>query len=153
MQSGDADVSLRELGELALALAPAAERRTEMVLTGAAFVAAARTWPSGVYARLPDSCPYPIAFGAVAAAHGAGLEEALLGFLTAAVQGQVSVAIRLVPLGQSDGLAVVAALERRVASVAETAASAALRDIGGIAHAAEIAQMRHETLEPRVFRS
>jgi urease accessory protein len=77
----------------------------------------------------------------------------LLGFLTAAVQAQVSVAIRLVPLGQTDGLAVIAALEPAVAALARTAATAALDEIGGIAYAADIAQMRHETLEPRIFRS
>jgi urease accessory protein len=144
---------LQGLADLCLALTPAAERNKETLLTGDAFVAAARAWPSNIYARLPEPCPYPIAVGAIAAAHGVGIEETLLGFLTAAVQAQVSVAIRLVPLGQTDGLAVVAALEARVAALAGAAATAALDDIGGIAYAADIAQMRHEMLEPRIFRS
>jgi urease accessory protein len=77
----------------------------------------------------------------------------VLGYLTAAVHLQVSVAVRLVPLGQSAGLQVMAALEPDVAALAAFAASASLDDIGGIAYAGEIAQMRHETLEPRIFRS
>ncbi len=145
--------ALTALTELALALTPASERQKETLSTGDAFIAAARAWPSDVYARLPDPCPYPIAVGAIAAAHGVGLEHTLLGFLTAALQSQVSVAVRLVPLGQTDGLAVIAALEPAVAALAATAATAALDEIGGIAYAADIAQMRHETLQPRIFRS
>jgi urease accessory protein len=149
----DPSSTLAALTELALALIPASERHKETLSTGDAFIAAARAWPSDIYARLPDPCPYPIAVGAIAAAHDIGLDETLLGFLTAAVQAQVSVAIRLVPLGQTDGLAVIAALEPAVAALARTAATAALDEIGGIAYAADIAQMRHETLEPRIFRS
>src|SRR5690606_23348626 len=144
---------LAALAELCLALTPAAERHAETALTGAAFVTAARTSPSTSYAQLPVPCPYPVAVGAIAAAHGIGLDETLLGYLTAAVHAQVSVALRLVPLGQTDGLAVMAALEPRLAERAAHAASASLDEIGGIGYAADIAQMRHETLEPRIFRS
>ena len=46
-----------------------------------------------------------------------------------------------------------AGLEQAVATLAATAAKASLDDIGGIAYAADIAQMRHETIGTRVFRS
>jgi urease accessory protein len=144
---------LAELADLCLALTPARERHSEATLSGAAVIAAAGAWPSDVYARLPEPCPYPIAVGAIAAAHKIGLAETVLGYLTAAVHLQVSVAVRLVPLGQSAGLQVMAALEPDIAALAAFAASASLDDIGGIAYAGEIAQMRHETLEPRIFRS
>jgi urease accessory protein len=145
--------TLRELADLCLALTPAAERHKEMLLTGEAFAMAARAWPSDIYTHLPDPCPYPIAVGAIAAAHGIGVGETLIALLTAAVQSQASVAVRLVPLGQTDALHVMAALEPRIAALAQAAATASLDDIGGIAYAADIAQMRHETLEPRIFRS
>ena len=90
---------------------------------------------------------------ASAAAHGVPLHETLLAFLTAAVHGQISVAVRLVPLGQTDGLKVMAALEPAIAAMAEIASTSSLADIGGIAYATDIAQMQHETLEPRIFRS
>jgi urease accessory protein len=144
---------LASLAELAIALTGARERRDEMLLTGDAFVIAARAWPSDVYARLPAPCPYAVAVGAIAAAHGVALGDTLLGYLTAAVHSQVSVAVRLVPLGQTAGLQVMAALEPAIAALAEAATTAGLDSIGGIAYAAEIAQMRHETLEPRLFRS
>lgn len=149
-----ADASaLRDLADFCLALTPAAERRAETLATGDAFAIAAKTWPSEVFALLPDPCPYPVAVGAAAAAESIPLRDALLGYLTAAVHAQISVAVRLVPLGQTAGLRVMAALEPEIAALAAAAAAATLDDLGGIAYAADIAQMRHETLEPRVFRS
>jgi len=145
--------ALAELAELYLALVPSAERHAETIAMGDAFLIAARAWPSEVFARLPDPCPYPVAVGAVAATHDIPLPDTLIGLLTAVVHGQVSVAVRLVPLGQTAGLKVMAALEPEIAGLATTAEATTLEDIGGIAYAADIAQMRHETLQPRIFRS
>jgi urease accessory protein len=144
---------LSELADLAFALTAASERHMETALTGEAFAIAARAWPSDVFARLPQPCPYPVAVGAIGGAEGIGLSELLVGYLTTAVHAQVSVAVRLVPLGQTAGLQVIAGLENAVATLAEAAASASLDEIGGIAYAADIAQMRHETIGTRVFRS
>ncbi|WP_374627109.1 urease accessory protein UreF [Devosia sp.] len=145
--------ALSDLADLALALTAAHERRMETTITGDAFVRAAAFWPSESLARLPDPCPYPIAVGAIAAVHHIELADTLLAWLTATVHGQVSVAVRLVPLGQTDGLAVMVELEPAVAALAREAATSSLADIGGIAYAADIAQMRHETLATRIFRS
>ncbi len=144
---------LAEIAELAIALTAASERRLETTLTGETFGIAARAWPSDVFARLPQPCPYPVAVGAIAGAHGIGLNETLIGYLTASVHSQVSVAVRLVPLGQTAGLQVMAGLETAIAALASAAANLSLDDISGIAYAAEIAQMRHETLGTRIFRS
>lgn len=145
--------TLDELAQLYCALTPARERQAETQMTGEAFAIAARAWPSDVFARLPSPCPYPITVGAVAAAHGLPLPDTLLAFLTAAVHGQVSVAVRLVPLGQTAGLQVMATLEPDIAALARFAAGATITDLGAIGFAADIAQMQHETLEPRIFRS
>lgn len=154
VEEGDiTPATLADLADLALALTPAHERHAETNITGDSFAAAAKAWPSDIYSKLPQPCPYPIAIGAIARAHGVALEDTLLAFLTAAVHGQISVAVRLVPLGQTDGLRVMAALEPQVAALAGAAATAALADLGAIAYATDIAQMQHETLEPRIFRS
>ncbi len=144
---------LQELADLCLALTPARERHRETLAMGEAFVTAAQAWPSDTARSLPAPCPYPVAFGALAAAHGIAHSDTQLAFLTAYAQAQVSVAVRLVPIGQSDGLAVIAALEPLVAEEARNAQSATLADIGGISYGADIAQMRHETLTTRVFKS
>ena len=144
---------LRDLADLALALTPASERHFETTLTGDAFIRAASAWPNDVFARLPDPCPYPVAVGAIAAAHGIGRHETLLAYLTAAIHAQISVAVRLVPLGQIAGLRIMATLEPAIAELADLAHTAGLDAIGSIFYAAEIAQMRHESLGTRVFRS
>jgi len=144
---------LSELADLSLALNGSKERWLETTITGDSYARAMKFWPSHVLELLPQPCPYPVAVGALAAGHGIDLADTLLAWLTATVHGQISVAVRLVPLGQSDGLRVLSALEPRVATLATSAATATLVDLGAIAYAADIAQMRHETLEPRIFRS
>jgi len=145
--------ALSELADLSLALNGSKERWMESTITGDSYARAMKFWPSHVLELLPQPCPYPIAVGALAAGHDIGLADTLLAWLTATVHGQISVAVRLVPLGQSDGLSVLSALEPHVAALAASAANATLADLGAIAYAADIAQMRHETLEPRIFRS
>jgi len=144
---------LRELADLYLALTPARERHEETTITGASFIAAAKAWPTPALDRLPQPCPYPIALGVISAGHAISLEATLLGYLTAAVHGQISVAVRLVPIGQSDGLAIMAELEPVIAATATLCQHAARDDIGAVAYAADIAQMTHETLTTRIFRS
>ena len=145
--------ALAEIAELGLALIGTRERWLETTITADSFRRALTHWPNEALGALPEPCPYPVAVGAIAAAHGIGRRDTLLAFVTASVHSQISVAVRLVPLGQSDGLRVLAKLERDMARRAEAAAQSSLADLGGIAYAADIAQMRHETLEPRIFRS
>jgi Urease accessory protein UreF len=144
---------LQELADLCLALTPARERHAETVLTGNAFVLASAAWPVEAPPTLPKPCPYPVAIGALAGAHGIDRHDTLIAFLTTTVHSQVSVAVRLVPIGQSDGLAIMAALEPEILALADLCVNATLDDIGGVAYGADIAQMQHETLPTRIFRS
>ncbi|MCE0505787.1 urease accessory protein UreF [Roseivivax sp. GX 12232] len=137
------------LAELAAALSGAAHRRRETALTGAAFAATARrVWGLD----LPDMA-YPVAAGR--AVHllrldpGAALEACLM----AAVQTYAGAAMRLVPLGQGEGQAAIAGATPRIAATARAALSATLDEIGGFAPALDIAAMRHEALETKLFRS
>lgn len=152
-RGADHPTALRDLADLCLALTPSRERNDETTITGSAFATAAKAWPTPVLADLPDPCPYPIAVGAIASGHGIEREAALLAYLTAVVHSQVSVAVRLVPIGQSDGLAIMAALETPIAALAMLCQHATLDDIGAVAYAADIAQLAHETLTTRIFRS
>jgi urease accessory protein len=144
---------LQELADLCLALTPARERHAETTMTGNAFVAAGAAWQPDPPLDLPSPCPYPIAVGTLAAAHNIPVADTLLAFLTATVHSQVSVAVRLVPIGQTDGLAIMAALEPDIAQLADFCAHATLDEIGSVAYGADIAQMQHETLPTRIFRS
>lgn len=149
---GDAQ-RLRDVSELALALAGSAERHAETLLLGRGFAAAACAWPDEVFGRLPKDVPFPVAVGAVAAAHAVGAEEALAAFLHAAVSQSVSAAIRLGVCGQQDGLRVLAALEPAIETVAAQAHQTTLDDLGTSAVQAEICSLRHETQHSRLFRS
>jgi urease accessory protein len=145
--------ALANLADLGIALIPSAERLDESVQTGRAFRKSTAAWPAPSTPPVPDPCPYPVVIGALAGVHELPLDATLLAFLLSAVQAQISVAVRLVPIGQTAGLSILAALEPEIAREAALAASAELAAIGGMAYAADIAQMRHETLPVRIFRS
>ena len=65
----------------------------------------------------------------------------------------VSAGVRLIPLGQTSGQRIIAALEGVVAFTARTALSAGIERVGGIAMLSDIAAMKHETQYTRLFRS
>ena len=60
--------------------------------------------------------------------------------------------MRLIPLGQTEGQRVLAALEPTVAATAQRALGAARR-IGSGTFRADLAGLRHETQYTRLFRS
>ena len=106
---------LAEVAELAAAFAPSAERRLETLAQGAAFVTATQAvWPHPALERLAAVAPdiaYPVAVGACAAAHGLPLAPTAQAFVQAFAANLVSAGVRLIPLGQTDGLRVLARLE------------------------------------------
>jgi urease accessory protein len=155
--AGD-DAALRAVGELAAALVPSKERLLETTAQGRAFVEATQAaWPCPELARLQAAwdgpVALPVAVGVACAGHGIGCETALPAFLHALAANWISAGVRLVPLGQTDGLRVLAALETTVAATAARALTTALEDIGSAAFRADLATMRHETQYTRLFRS
>jgi urease accessory protein len=148
---------LAETTELAAALAPSAERRLETLAQGAAFLAATReVWPHPALDHLAADgaeVAYPVAVGGCAAAHGLPLAPTAQAFVQAFAASLVSAGVRLVPLGQTDGLRVVARLEPLIPRIVAGALAATLDDVGGAAIMADIASMRHETQYTRLFRS
>jgi len=144
--------ALAELAEFARAAQPARERLAETLGQGNAFVLAAAPWGADAIAGIAD-LPYPVAVGALAGAHGIAADAACAGFLQAACANMISAAVRLVPLGQSAGLRVLAALEPAVLAVAQATRDATLDDVGGACFRADLAVLRHETQYTRLFRS
>lgn len=144
---------LAEVADLAEALAGSAERHLETMNQGIAFLAASRAWPLPVHDELADGVAWPVAVGAVAGASGIALEAVLAAFLHAFIANQVQAALRLMPLGQSAGVSVLAEIEPEIAVVAARAARSTLDDLGSSALNAEIAAMNHETLNSRIFRT
>jgi len=145
---------LEELIALALALNPSEERLLETEAQGRAFVRAARAgWPEIADLDMLAAAPYPVAVGAVSRRCGVGLSSMLPAFLHGLFSNLVSAGVRLIPLGQSDGVRLLAGLEMPLSALAEEAASLTLDDLGGFAPLIDIASMKHETQYTRLFRS
>jgi urease accessory protein len=149
--AGDFD-TLTGLAALARAAQPARERLAETVGQGNAFALAARPWDATSLAGL-DDLPYPVAVGALAGAHGIDEDTACAGYLQAVAANFISAAVRLVPLGQSAGLGVLAALEPSILAVTAETRTATLDDLGTAAFRSDLAAMHHETQYTRLFRS
>jgi urease accessory protein len=159
---GDA-TALAEVAELGAALAGSNERRIETLDLGLAFAAASEPWrregETGAIDAPPrpvgeaGDVPYPVAVGALAARHAVPLEPALAAFAQSFAANLVGAAVRLVPLGQRDAVALLRDLEPLVTRMAKAAAASSLDDLGSAAILSEIATMRHETLSTRLFRT
>jgi urease accessory protein len=141
-------LALAEIVELAEALAPSLERRRESLGQGEAFLIAARAWGPQ---PLGGAVPYATAVGAVCGAAAIPVDVALAAWLHAFAANLVSVAVRAIPIGQTDGVAVIAELEPVILAAAARAATSTLGDHGSAAILSDIAAMRHETLGVRLF--
>lgn len=142
-------VAAAEVDAVARALAPSRERLMETTLQGAAFAGlTSDIWP----APLSDLC-YPVAIGAAARMLGLPLTETLAMYLHAFASNLTSAAIRLVPLGQTEGQTLLAACAPICERLAQSTQTQTLDDIGSCCFAADIASMQHETQYSRLFRS
>ncbi len=149
---------LYEINELAIALAASRERRLETLQQGSSFLFATRAaWPHPDLDRFVEAAggqaAYCVAFAVAAYAHDMPLRPALEGYLSAFASNLVSAAVRLNILGQTDGQKAVAELTSVARQAAQDTEHASLDDLGGSAFRADIAAMRHETQDSRLFRS
>lgn len=152
----------QELNDLALAMASSKERYLETTQLGRAFdnalgiIVPRKSLTSPTIAHRfagGDDIAYPIAAGFACHAADIGRTHALLAFLQGFASTLVSVAVRLVPLGQTQGLQTLRDLVPIVVATAERAAGSILADLGSITLGADIAAMKHEIQHSRIFRS
>jgi urease accessory protein len=143
---------LEALSAMARALAGSAERWEETRAQGAAFAATRRAMGAGGADR-----PYPIAVGEAARELTLAPETVVALYLQAFAGALVSASVRFVPLGQAEGQRVLAALAARIETQARSAVALAPEELegalGGAAFGADLAAMRHETQEVRLFRT
>ena len=117
---------IAELAALAAALRGTRETGLESVQQGSAFLAASRSaWPSVRLERLAalragKAIALPIAVG-VAAAEVVPPTLIVAGYLQSFAANLVSAAVRLIPLGQTDGQRAIAELAQTVAEAADAA--------------------------------
>jgi urease accessory protein len=152
------DGALHDVAELAAAFASSKERHLETTAQGRAFVEATQAaWPCSALDRLlavwDGPFAYPVAVGVAAAGHGIAVEHTVAAYLQAIAANLVSAGVRLIPLGQTAGQRLLAALEGMIAGTAARALNIALDEVGGAAFRADLAAMRHETQYTRLFRT
>lgn len=140
---------LEALSDLARALAPSAERLRETEEQGAAFAATT----AALTGRALPPRPLPVAIGQAAAALGRPVTEVLELTLHAFAANLVSAAVRFVPLGQTEGQAILSRLHPLIEEIAREAAEAPIEAIGSAAVRGDLAAMRHETQQVRIFKT
>lgn len=150
-----------EVASMADALKGTAELGLESRAQGQAFFdAVLAAWPNEKLAgfakalgRAEVSPSYATAVAASAAFAGIGLQAALGAYLHAFIANIASAVVRLVPLGQTDGQRIIAALEPVLERALTQALNRDPHDIGSAAFMVDWLSMQHETQYSRLFRS
>jgi urease accessory protein len=149
--------ALDGVAALANALRGTAETALESAQQGASFLSTARAvWPNArmdqFVARNGQDVALPVAV-ALLCAGSIPLKEALGAFLHAAAANLVAAAVRLIPLGQTEGQRCIAALETAIVDAVARALATELDDLETAAPMVDWTSMRHETQYTRLFRS
>ena len=150
--------ALTDLARYAVAFQTTSELRTESVAQGRAFAEVSRNaWQTSeletVLDAVAEAPAYPVVVGAVAAAHGVARESTMLAFAHAFAANLVSAAVRLVPLGQTDGQRMTEALEGDITAAVSDASTLTRHTVSNATIYSDICSMNHETQYTRLFRS
>lgn len=145
LRGEDAD----ELAGLARAQAGSAERLTETRDQGRAFALTV----AALTGQAQPIRPLPVAVGYAARGLDLPAEEIIAHYLHAFAGNLISAATRFLPLGQAQGQKALAGLHPVIAQVAARAATAGRDALETGCFGADLAAMRHETLDVRIFRT
>lgn len=158
--AADDPARLDDLADLAAAWRGSAEMALESCQQGGSYLSVTRTaWGDSprldAFAAIRTDRPVPlcIAVGVAAADHGLAIEAVLAACLHAFAANLVSAAVRLIPLGQTDGQRALSQLMPVVDSVVPCALACALEDCGTASPMVDLMSMMHETQYTRLFRS
>ncbi len=143
------DRSVAELDALARAWQPSRERLREAERQGTAFVqVTADVWDLDLPPML-----LPVALGEAARQMDMSVEPVAALYLQSFAGNLVSAAQRLMPLGQTAAQGVLARLAPLCAELAAGTEGLTIEDMVSCAFLSDVASMKHETLEPRLFQS
>ncbi|MGH1576446.1 urease accessory protein UreF [Planktotalea sp.] len=141
--------NILEIDATCRAFAASRERMKESDLQGAAFCkVVSAIWKSEI-----EGLCYPIAVGRGARLQGLPLELTAQMYLHSMLSNLVAVAMRIVPLGQTEGQSIIHDLTPKMALIAKSACTASLDDVASSAFLSDIAAMKHETQYSRIFRT
>ncbi len=140
---------LAGVDDLARALAPSRERWDETIAQGGAFTEAVNAMTGAAFPPVA----LPVAVGRAAAVLGLAPARVAGLYLHAFASNLVSGAVRFIPLGQTEGQRVLAALHPLILSVAEEAVEMTPEEITSGVPGADLAAMAHEVMDVRIFRT
>jgi len=149
---------VNKLLELAKSYQATSEYFLESSAQGAAFLnITAKTWPCQPLDALQkndtDSPLYPVVVGLAARGHNIDKSATLSAYGHAWLANLVSAAIRLVPLGQTNGQAIIVALQQTLSDTIVHALETGPEQLSTSTLMADICSMHHETQYTRLFRS
>ena len=96
---------------------------------------------------------YSVVFGYCAAMLGIGLREALTGYYYNAAAGMVTNCVKLIPIGQQDGQAILFGLQPLIMELVEKSLVPERELIGMCSTGFDISSMQHEQLYSRLYMS
>jgi urease accessory protein len=140
---------LSEIDAQSRAFAASSERLKETHLQGQAFCEiTTQLWAADL-----SGLTYPVAVGRAAQLHGLPLTLTTQFYLQAFLANLAAVAMRLVPLGQTEGQRLIQQMTPLCSGIADAAGQATLDDLSSNAFLGDIAAMKHETQYSRIFRT
>ncbi len=157
VKSGNLE-QLKRAAEIGFALRPTKELDLETSAQGRAFLTVTNdVFPSSSLTFLKNlkdvHLVYPVVVGAATADKDVPLEAGLTAYLHGIVSNLVSAAVRIIPLGQTDGQRAIAALSDEVAVQVQRTLKLTIEDLGSSAMMVDWCSCQHETQYTRLFRS
>ena len=139
----------KEINELAMALCPASERLSETQLQGGAFCKIMRE----VWSLEIDDLTLPIALALAAKNESIDQNLVVPAYLHSFCSNLISVAMRLIPIGQTDGQKTLRELSTLISDSVRAVAKSDKDDLGSACFLSDVSAMQHEYLQPRVFKT
>ena len=139
----------REIYENAMALCPACERLSETQLQGSAFCKIMRE----VWSLEIDELTLPIALALAAKNESIDQNLVVPAYLHSFCSNLISVAMRLIPIGQTDGQKTLRELSPLISDSVRAVAKSDKDDLGSACFLSDVSAMQHEYLQPRVFKT
>ena len=139
----------KKMNELSMALCPARERLLETKLQGSAFAKIIEdVWQQDIGEL---SLPVAVAL----AAKNESIEQDLIlpAYLQAFCSNLISVAIRLIPIGQTEGQRIMFELSSTISDLVQSASESEIDDLNSACFFSDVSAMEHEHLQPRIFKT
>ena len=140
---------VRKMNELSMALCPAGERLLETKLQGSAFAKVIEdVWQQDI-----GELSLPIAVALAAKNQSIEQDLILPAYLHAFCSNLISAAIRLIPIGQTEGQRIMLELYTIISDLVQTASESEIDDLNSACFFSDVSAMEHEYLQPRIFKT